>query len=55
VLQAPDQRSAAAPGEDRTGTGSGACEGDHGGAGISVRRKSGKYGYLPLHSMRGEK
>lgn len=40
------------PSENYTRAGSGARAGDHGGAGKSGRRKSGKYGYLSLHSVR---
>lgn len=50
--QAPEQKSPVAPGEDHTRAGSGACGGDHGGAGRSLRRNFGKYGYLSPHGVR---
>lgn len=52
MLQVLEQRSPAVPEEDHTRAGSGACGGDHGGAGRSMRRRSGEYGCLSPHGVR---
>lgn len=48
----PSTETPCSPSEDYARAGSGTCEGDHGGAAKHVRRKSGKYAYLCLLSVR---